>query len=277
MSHTRYREDELDFPKKYKSMIEETDIIYIKQRKVRRWIALLIVLLIIAGGLQLRIRNVEVVGNDTYTAEEAEQLIFSGYWERNTFVCLYNSLTGKKKEIPFVDDYKLVLKSPFDCVLRFYEKAPVGCIKYMSNFMYFDKDGIIIESSDKRLDKVPIIEGLSYGYIILGKKLPVDNKLLLNSIMNITQQMSLYDIDCDIIRYNESNNTLTAVLGGGDIAVYLGTDDGLAAKIAALNDMLPEIRNRGLKGTLDLSDYDDNEKGNTSNFKLKGETDGGEG
>ncbi len=258
-------------------MIEENDIIYIKQRKVRRWIALLIVLLIIAGGLQIRIRNVEVVGNDTYTADEAEKLIFSSYWERNTFVCLYNSLTGRKKEIPFVDDYKIVLKSPFDCELRFYEKAPVGCIKYMSNFMYFDKDGIIIESSDKRLDKVPIIEGLSYGYIILGKKLPVDNKLLLNSIMNITQQMSLYDIDCDIIRYNESNNTLTAVLGGGDIAVALGTDDGLAAKIAALNDMLPEIRNRGLKGTLDLSDYDDNEKGNTSNFKLKGEPDGGEG
>lgn len=260
-----------------KAMNEENNIIYIKRRKVRRWIALLIVLLIIAGGLQLRIRQVEVVGNETYTAEEAENLIFSGYWERNTLICLCNSLSGRKKDIPFVDDYKIVLTGPFSCELRFYEKKPVGCIKYMSNFMYFDKDGIIIESSDKRLDKVPIIEGVNFGFIILGKKLPVDNKPLLNSIMNITQQMALYDIDCDIIRYNESNNALTAVLNNGDVTVELGTDDGLAAKISALNDMLPEIRNRGLKGTLDLSNYDDKTKGNSSNFRLKGDADGGEG
>ena len=252
-------------------MSEDYDIYYIKQRKVRRWAVLLIVLIIIACGMQLRIRKVDVVGNETYTDEEAEQLIFSDYWERNTLICLYNSLTNKKKEIPFVDDYKIVLRSPFECELRFYEKAPVGCIKYMSNFMYFDKDGIMIESSDKRLDKVPIIEGLNFGYIVLGRKLPVDNKLLLNSIMNITQQMSLYDMDCDIIRFNETGNTLTAVLGGGDIAVNLGTDDDLAAKISALNDMLPEIKSRGLKGTLDLSSYDDSEQGSASNFRVREE------
>ena len=249
-------------------MNEENDIYYIKQRKVRRWVVLVFVLLIVAGGLQLRIRHVNVEGNETYTAEEAEQLIFSSYWDRNTIVCLYNSIRGRKKEIPFVDDYKIVVTGPFECELRFYEKKPVGCIKFMSSFMYFDKDGIMIESSEKRLDKVPVIEGLSYGHIVLGKELPVDNKLMLNSIMNITQQMSLYDIDCDIIRYNENNNTLTVVLGNGDISVDLGTDDDLAVKISALNDMLPEIENRGLKGTLDLSNYDDKEQQSASNFRL---------
>ncbi len=244
------------------------DIIYIKQKKVRHWAALLIVLLIVAGCMQLRIKNVEVQGNETYTAEEAENMIFSGYWDRNTIVCLYNSIRGKKKEIPFVDDYKIVLKSPFDCELRFYEKKPVGCIKYMSNYMYFDKDGMMIESSDRRLDGIPVVEGLNFGYIVLGKKLPVDSSMLLNSIMNITQQLSLYDIDCDAVRYNETGNTMTAVLNGGDISVYFGTDDGLAAKVSALNDMLPEITKRGLKGTLDLSTYDDKQKGNTSSFKL---------
>ena len=46
---------------------------------------------------QIRIKNVTVLGNETYTAEQAEDLIFSDYWDRNTFVCLFNSLTGKKK------------------------------------------------------------------------------------------------------------------------------------------------------------------------------------
>lgn len=253
-------------------MSRDTDIIYIKQRKVRHWAALLIVLLIFAIGMQIRIKNVTVLGNETYTAEQAEDLIFSDYWDRNTFVCLFNSMTGKKKEIPFVDDYKIVLKGPFDCELRFYEKKPVGCVKYMSNYMYFDKDGIMIESSDIRLKGVPVIEGLEFGYIILGKQLPISNSRLLNSIMNITQQMNLYELNCDAIKYNDNNNTVTAEFDNGDIEVYLGTDDGLAAKISALNDMLPEIRNRGLKGTLDLSTYDDNEKGSVSSFKLRGDS-----
>lgn len=250
-------------------MEHETDIIYIKQKKVKHWTVLLLFLLILAVGLNLRIQNVEVLGNETYTAEEAEALIFSDYWDRNTVVCLYNSLTGRKKKVPFVDDYKIVLRSPFDCELRFYEKKPVGCIKYMSNYMYFDKDGVMIESSDRQLDGVPVIEGLSFGYIVLGKQLPIDNKLLLNSIMNVTQQMALYDIGCSTIKYNGTNNTITAIIDNGDIEVYLGTDDGLAAKISALNDMLPEIRKKHLKGTLDLGSYDDNKKGSVSSFKLR--------
>ena len=252
-------------------MEHETDIIYIKQKKVKHWTVLLLFLLILTICIKLRINNVEVLGNETYTAEEAENLIFSDYWDRNTVVCLFNSLTGKKKKIPFVDDYKIVLKSPFDCELRFYEKKPVGCIKYMSNYMYFDKDGVMIESSDRQLDGVPVIEGLSFGYIVLGRQLPIDNKLLLNSIMNVTQQMALYDIGCSTIKYNSTNNTISAVIDNGDIEVYLGTDDGLAAKISALNDMLPEIRKKHLKGTLDLGSYDDNKKGSVSSFKLREE------
>lgn len=250
-------------------MEHETDIIYIKQKKVKHWTVLLLFLLILAVGLNLRIKHVEVLGNETYTAEEAEALIFSDYWDRNTVVCLYNSLTGRKKKIPFVDDYKIVLNGPFDCELRFYEKKPVGCIKYMSNYMYFDKDGVMIESSDRQLDGVPVIEGLSFGYIVLGKQLPIDNKLLLNSIMNVTQQMALYDIGCSTIKYNGTNNTITAIIDNGDIEVYLGTDDGLAAKISALNDMLPEIRKKHLKGMLDLGNYDDNKKGSVSSFRLR--------
>jgi hypothetical protein len=39
--------------------------------------------------------------------------------------------------------------------------------------------------------------------------------------------------------------------------------------------MLPEIRNRGLKGTLDLSTYNDKEKGSTTSFKVKADEETG--
>ncbi len=251
----------------------EADILYIKQRKVKQWTIVLLFLLFLAAGIRMRVTNVEVQGNDTYTAEEAENLVFSDYWDRNTVLILFNNLTGRKKTLPFVADYKIVLKSPYSCELRFYEKAPIGCIRYMSNYMYFDKDGIMIESSPKKMEGIPVVEGLNFGYVVLGRELPLDNRMLLNSIMSVTQQLALYEIPCGSIKYNENNNTITAVLDNGDIEVYLGSDEGLAAKISVLHDMLPEIRQRGLKGTLDLSTYNDKAKGSMSSFKLRQDSD----
>lgn len=247
----------------------EADILYMKQRKVKQWTIVLLFLLLLTVAVRMRLNEVTVYGNSTYSAQEAEDLIFSDYWDRNTVVCLFKNFTGQKKDLPFVADYKVVIKGPFSCELRFYEKKPIGCIRYMSNYMYFDKDGIMIESSPKRLEGIPVVEGLYFGYVILGKKLPVNSSLLLNSIMSVTQQLSLYQIPCGSIKYNDSGNTVTAILDDGRIEVFLGSDNDLAAKISALNDMLPEIRKQGLEGTLDLSNYDDKAREFRSYFKLR--------
>lgn len=248
---------------------KEADILYIKQRKIRRWTAVLLFLLILTAAVRIRITDVEVQGNSTYTAEEAEALIFSDFWDRNTAVVIIRNIAGIRKEIPFVADYKIVLKSPFSCELRFYEKAPIGCIKYMSNYMYFDKDAVMIESSGKKLDGIPVVAGLDFGYVVLGKELPVDSRLILNRITGLTQQLSLYDIDCSRIVFNETGSSVTIELNDPEIEVRLGSDDYIAAKISVLNDMLPKLREKQLDGELDLSTYSDRVKNPVSTFKLK--------
>ncbi len=253
---------------------KEADILYIKQRKVRQWTVILVILLILAIALRVRIRDVRVRGNKTYTAEQAESLVFSEYWDRNTALCLINQLRHKKKSLPFVQDYEIMLTGPVSCDLIIYEKNPIGCIVYMSNYMYFDKDGVMVESSQVRLPDVPVIRGLQFGHVVLGKKLPAGSTQLFNEIMNLTQQFSLYEIACDSIRFDEFHN-ITVDLAEDDISVYLGGDEDILAKISVLHDMLPEIRNRGLKGTLDLSTYNDKEKGSTTSFKVKADEETG--
>ena len=54
-----------------------------------------------------------------------------------------------------------------------FEKSVVGYVSYMSSYMYFDKDGIIVESSVEQLPGVPWITGLDFGHIILHQPLPV--------------------------------------------------------------------------------------------------------
>ena len=248
---------------------KEADILYIKQRKVRHWSAVLLFLLILTVVVRVRVTEVEVLGNSTYTAEEAEDLIFRDFWDRNTAVIIIRNIAGIKKELPFVADYRIVLKSPVSCELRFYEKRPIGCIRYMSSYMYFDKDGIMIESSGKKLEGVPVVSGLDFGYVVLGKKLPVDSSLILSSITGLTQQLSLYSIDCSRIVFNDTGSSVTIELEDPNIEVRLGSEDYLAAKISLLNDMLPKLKERQLDGVLDLSTYSDGMKNAVSTFKLK--------
>ena len=92
--------------------------------------------------------------------------------------------------------------------------------------------------------------------------------MIFNEVMNLTQQFRLYGIDCETIHFDQYRN-ITITLAGGDVDVYFGTNEDILAKISALNDMLPELKARGLRGTLDLSAYNDKEKGSTSSFKLR--------
>uniref|UniRef100_UPI000AF596BE hypothetical protein n=1 Tax=Clostridium sp. NkU-1 TaxID=1095009 RepID=UPI000AF596BE len=83
------------------------------------------------------------------------------------FFCLYKDRFKKHEQIPFVEDYKIVFQSPVKVEVIVYEKSVVGYVSYMGSYMYFDKDGIIVESSSGKLDGVPWITGLRFGHIAL--------------------------------------------------------------------------------------------------------------
>lgn len=51
---------------------------------------------------------------------------------------------------------------------------------------YFDKDGIIVESTSETLPGVPKIAGLSFGHIVLHQPLPVEDISVFNEILNLT-------------------------------------------------------------------------------------------
>lgn len=132
-----------------------------------------------------------------------------------------------------------------------YEKSIVGCVTYMSSNMYFDKDGIIVESSGKRLDGVPIISGLKFGEIVLYKPLPVEDRKIFAGILNLTQSLSTYSISADLIRYDTEGEATLVI---GSINVLLGDSSEMNGKISELSSILPEIKD--MKGTLDLRNYD---------------------
>lgn len=218
----------------------------------------------------IKIEDVTVTGNEWYTTEEIEEKIFDeGRFSRITAYQFLRQLEGKKERIPFVEDYRIVFNSPKSVEAIIYEKSIVGYVKYMGNYMYFDKDGIVVDSSAEPLEGIPEITGLKFGSIILYKELPVEDEKVFDDILNLTQILQIHGIRCDRIDYSDMRE---ATLYIGDIKVVLGSNSDMNGKIAELSDMLPRIRQKmeeeGIKrGTLYLDTYAENSNNEMYSFK----------
>lgn len=237
-----------------------------ERRHKKIWIGGIAALICLAAilCLSVRITEVTVSGNQKYTQEEVEALLFSGKWDKNFVYCYLKDKFEEHEKIPFVEDYKLVFTSPTKLEVIIHEKAVIGYVSYMGSNMYFDKDGIIVESSREQLAGIPMIKGLHFGHIVLYQTLPVAQEEVFKQIMDLTQLLSSHEIAVDEIYYDAN---LKVRMKMGDIIVELGSSENINGKISELADMMPVLPDTA--GTLDLSTYDETNSDQWFSFKKK--------
>lgn len=230
-----------------------------RKRFVIRILVFILILAVIFGVAYYlltayRVKNVYVEGNVHYTQEEIEGFVMNGRLGDNS---LYLSLKYKNKDItdiPFVDVMNVDILAPDTIKITVYEKALAGYVAYMDSYMYFDKDGYVVESSNVKTVGVPQITGLSFDHVILGEPLITDNTEIFNKILNLTKLLNKYDVISDKI-YFHSGGEITVYFG--DVKVNLGADDAtLEDKIMLLPVFLPDLE--GKSGTLQMESYDEN-------------------
>lgn len=224
----------------------------------------LLLLLVIAVLSSLQIHTVTVSGNEQYTAEEIEAEIFDTKLNRNPLFCYLQYQFRPHKSIPFVEDYKIVFRSPVEAEIIIYEKSVVGYVSYMNSKMYFDKDGIIVESTSEALPGVPEISGLEFGHIVLHRPLPVEDSQIFDEILNLTQLLAVNEIPAEQIRFDADKE---ATLYLDELQVKLGDNSSMNGKLSELRDMIRDYPD--LKGTLYLDSYDESNSNPMYRFEQK--------
>lgn len=222
------------------------------KKRITTGIVIIIILLLLVVMLSLKITDVSVSGSNQYSSEEIEQMVFDGKWSKNPVYCYFQYRFLPHKVIPFVEDYKIVFRSPGSVEIIVYEKSVVGYVTYMSSNMYFDKDGIIVESTNEIMDGIPLVTGLKYGHIVLHQPLPVENKEIFEEILNLTQILSIYGISVDKLHYNSRSEMELTIK---NLLVKLGNNSEMNGKISELNDILRDYPD--LDGTLYLDVYEE--------------------
>ena len=240
---------------------------FLRKHHMGAGIAVTIILLAAILLLSVHIQNITVTGSKRYNASQMEEFLFSGRWGKNSAYAYFTDRFRPHRQIPFVEDYKVVFHNPLDVEVIIYEKSIVGYVSYMSSFMYFDKDGIVVESSGSQLPGVPWITGMEFGRIVLHRPLPVDDKNIFEEILNLTQQLSVYDIAVDRIQYDSHGQ---ATLFIGKMEVTMGDHTDIDGKISTLNDILkaqPQLTE--ISGTMKLDNYSESNSGAGITFKKK--------
>ena len=145
-----------------------------------------------------------------------------------------------------------------------YEKSVAGCIEYMECYVFFDKDGIVMETDKERREGVPYIKGLSVKSWELGQKLPIENKKKFDMILNITQLLEKYELEIQGIRFTADGEI---VLTHDNIEIELGDGSNVAVQLMNLGSILEAEGLEGKTGTLYMKDYSQDNP--IASFKVK--------
>ena len=199
------------------------------------------------------ISTIEVVGNKRIESADLENQIMGENDTRKTIAIMFNEIFGKHKDIPNVANYKLNILSPTHLQIVVEENPIIGCIFYMSNFMYFDKTGLVSYSKTYSEQGVPIVEGISFRNVVIGQKLEVRNKNEFNKLADIARAMQNTDVQVDNITF-KGENDITIRLGR--IYVLLGDAKNIEIQANIISEVYPQLQ--GKAGTLDLSEAREN-------------------
>jgi len=221
-------------------------------RYVIRFSAVLIIvvaIVLLIGGIY-RTEKITIEGLNYYTEEEFLTKISGETARKNTLLFRLEQVRNGKSHIPYIESYDVTTVGKKEIRIRVYEKILVGCVKVMGQYLYFDKDGYVTDSSEEQLSTVPLIKGLEFDRIMLYEKLKIQKDELYDVILNITKLVREYEIPARSITFNGKGEV---ELEAGTSTVALGRRAAYDIPLQKLADIYPAVSERNLQ--IDLSGY----------------------
>ncbi len=199
----------------------------------------------------IRIKTVRVEGSVNNSKETVINRIFGSEKHPITALFYLETKFRDEKSIPFVEKYEIEFVSLTEVKITIYEKKLIAYLEYAGCYIYLDKDGIVVESSDTKINGVPLVTGFHFDQVVMMEALPVEDDDVFDELLNLTKLIEKYQFKVKKIQVDEKTMDLTIYIRR--LSIELGRGDQLAEKMSDLADMLPVIRKK--RGKLDMSQY----------------------
>ena len=218
-------------------------------------VSVLVFLLILAGTIyylltEYKVTDVMVEGNIHYTAAEIRDMVLPGGIKDNSLYLRLYFRNREMEDIPFIETMDVEIMTHNMIKVVVYEKALAGCIEYLGKYMYFDKDGVVVEASEQTTPGVPQIKGLTFESVMLHEPLPVGNPDIFSEILKVTQLLDKYQLTADQIFFSNKGNV---TLYFGNVRVDMGGEANVDEKVMQLREIIPHLE--GKSGILHMENF----------------------
>lgn len=245
-----------------------------RQTKKKRHLTFLVIItfcLVIAVAVLVVIKKYELKtvtyeGNTRYTETELNERLVTEATDRVSFLLYLRLKIKGVPKIPFIEKIDVKMSDKNTISFRVYEKLVTGCVERMGNYLYFDREGIVVESSKELIEEVPVITGLRFSKIVLNEKLEVQHDFLFTSILDIVKLAKKHNLPVKEIKYDSE---YVPTLFVKDCEVILGKRDNYDEIMAVLDSVLRASEGRKMR--IDMSHYD-GENGRITSVLLEKET-----
>lgn len=194
--------------------------------------------------------EVETEGLTSY--DDKDFLIKTGYGGSfgNTYVYYFKNKLKAHPEIAFIEKYDVTVINKNKVHIRVYENEILGAVKVMSNYFYFNREGVVIATSPSLKQNVPVVKGLEFTEVVVHKPLKTQKNTLFDGLMDISKLLKKYELEVSEIIYDDTNNVS---LISGNLTIILGNKTGYDKQLSAVSAIYENASATG--GTIDLRNY----------------------
>lgn len=206
--------------------------------KHKKWIVIgSIFLLLLFCALFFRVKKVTVEGNTYYTQKQMAEMFQKNIFQKNVLTFWLMDKCSLSPKLDFVREYDVTYPSLNEIHIKLYEKTIVAGIAYSNQYIYFDKDGMVLQSADKPVKGIPLFETKNLTTFTLYEKVQMEDEGLLGQIMNLANLFQHYKVEWDKVEFDENNEAFLYI---HQTKVLLGKKDNYDEAISALSSVLQE-------------------------------------
>ncbi len=208
--------------------------------------------------VSFRLENIEFRNDSIYTDEEIRSRLFTGgRLDDYTQFFAWRINRSSKKHIPFIEKTDVEIVDRNSVIIYVYGKSVAGCVEHMGKYMHFDREGIVVESTDTPLDSIAMVEGFDFEKVVQGEKLEMGNTDLFETLMTILKALEKNGLSAERVVFGLRND-ITLYMGGDRILLGIDGDNDL--RIRNIRAVLQTLRedHQGGNFRVDMRNYSEN-------------------
>lgn len=204
------------------------------------------------------ITNIQVTGTNKLTRAQILSSLELAPNSHNLFA--FNSHRARKTLLlnPYIEKVGIYKTVPNKLEINITERSVRGYVPYLNAYLYVDENGRVLETKSTLSENLPILVGLNFEEVNIGRILEVENKDSFTVLFDLGKTLEKYELydKVSIVDISDSGN-IHIFVNNNNVDISFGKYDDADWKISAVKEILKTL-DENYRGELIIGEKGEN-------------------